>query len=72
MTSLNQRIFFLEVYSGIETCVISKNDVSDLQNELDTKQYTLKAGTNITIVDNVISSSGSVGTSARLISHIFI
>ena len=58
MTSLNQRIKILEVYSGIETSVISISDVSELQTELDTKQDTLTAGDNITIVDNVISSSG--------------
>ena len=40
MTSLNQRIKILEVYSGIETSVISISDVSGLQTELDTKQDT--------------------------------
>ena len=59
MTSLNQRIKQLEVYSGLETSVISISEVDGLQNELDTKQDTLSAGSNITIVDNVISSSGS-------------
>ena len=70
MTSLNQRIKILEVYSGIETSVISISDVSELQTELDTKQDTLTAGDNITIVDNVISSSGSGGTSASNICEI--
>ena len=70
MTSLNQRIKILEVYSGIETSVISISDVSELQTELDTKQDTLTAGDNITIVNNVISSSGSGGTSASLISDV--
>ena len=53
MTSLNQRIKILE------TSVISISDVSELQDNIDSKQETLTAGTNITIVDNVISSSGS-------------
>ena len=70
MTSLNQRIKILEVYSGIETSVISISDVSELQTELDTKQDTLTAGDNITIVDNVISSSGSGGSGASLISDV--
>jgi len=70
MTSLNQRIKILEVYSGIETSVISISDVSELQTELDTKQDTLTAGGNITIVDNVISSSGSGGSGASNISEI--
>ena len=59
MTSLNQRIKQLEVYSGLEEYAIDISKVSGLQNELDTKQNTLSAGSNITIVDNVISSSGS-------------
>ena len=70
MTSLNQRIKILEVYSGIETSVISISDVSELQTELDTKQDTLTAGDNITIVDNIISSSGSGGSGASNISEI--
>ena len=70
MTSLNQRIKILEVYSGIETSVISISDVSELQTELDTKQDTLTAGDNITIVDNVITSSGSGGSGASNISEI--
>ena len=70
MTSLNQRIKVLEVYSGIETSVISISDVSELQTELDTKQDTLTAGDNITIVDNIISSSGSGGGGASNISEI--
>ena len=64
MTSLNQRIKILE------TSVISISDVSELQYNIDSKQETLTAGTNITIVDNVISSSGSGGTSASLISDV--
>ena len=70
MTSLNQRIKVLEVYSGIETSVNSISDVSELQTELDTKQDTLTAGDNITIVDNIISSSGSGGSGASNISEI--
>jgi len=62
MTSLNQRIKQLEVYSGLENSVIEISEVSGLQNELDTKQNTLSAGDNISIVGNVISSSGGGGT----------
>jgi adenine/guanine phosphoribosyltransferase-like PRPP-binding protein len=56
----------LEVYSGIETSVISISEVSGLQNELDTKQNLLTAGNNITIVDNVISSSGGTADTTAL------
>lgn len=38
-------------------------DVTGLQTALDGKQAALTAGTNITIVDNVISASGGGGTS---------
>lgn len=39
------------------------SDVTGLQTALDGKQATLTAGTNITIVDNVISATGGGGTS---------
>jgi hypothetical protein len=66
MTSLNQRIKQLEVYSGLETSVIEISEVSGLQNELDTKQNTLSAGHNISIVNNVISSSGGTTDTTAL------
>jgi hypothetical protein len=50
MTSLNQRIVILE------------NEGNNItQAQLDTKPNTLIAGDNITIVDNVISSTGEGG-----------
>ena len=51
MTSLNQRIVSLE------------NGGSDIsQAQLDTKQDVLIAGDNITITDNIISSTGGAST----------
>jgi len=59
-------IKILEVYSGVETSIIAISDVSGLQEEIYTKQGVLTAGSNITIVDNVISSSGSGGSASNI------
>ena len=64
--SLSQRITFLEnnsssTESGVATTIAN---VENLQTTLDSKQNQLTAGDNITILDNVISSTGSSSTSS--------
>ena len=61
--SLNKRLTTLENTSGSGTGTTTIADVENLQSTLDTKQETLTAGDNITIVDNVISSSGGGSSS---------
>ena len=59
MTSLNQRITNLENNTGTGTGTVTIASIENLQSSLDSKQDQLTAGDNITIVDNIISSSGS-------------
>lgn len=42
-----------------DDCTIFEERLTDVENELPNKQDILTAGTNITIVDNVISATGS-------------
>jgi len=68
--SLNKRLTTLENTSGSGTGTTTIADVENLQTTLDTKQETLTAGDNITIVDNVISSSG--GGSIHIHIHMLV